>query len=614
MVDIIIFSILMLLYLVLLELSKNAIYGWFVAIFIAIVFFVTRYRYKKENLWTPKNAFITWSLAILLCFGNYFLTEPPVAATGAVNLSNPVKTDTISLAKGELCGVYNLDQSVAVYAGIPYAKPPVGELRWKEPEEPEGWDGLMTCDHFGPRAMQTDAPPLINSLYRLLGYHDYEISFYDNYIEPMSEDCLYLNIWQPAEALSSDEKLPVLFYIHGGSLTDGKSYDERFRGETLAKKGVIVVTVGYRLNVFGYLATDELAAESANGTTGNYGLLDQIAALKWVNENIEAFGGDNKRITIAGESAGASSVNAICVSPLAKGLFSQAIADSSSILPNVPYHTFRTASDALETGSDIMKEMGCSTLEEMRALPAETLVKTAFKNSAMMVDGYAITEQPCLTYEKGNNNESALLNGFNGKEADTFLMDYKATNQNYIELLRDAFGDYAEEVAEIVPPDSYPQTQKFLIDKGGEAKGALNHAYSAAWFTYSHYLWSNAASSQGLPVYEYYFTKKNDSLSDYHGGELVYFFGNQHFHQRLYTKSDTKLSETMQDYWVNFIKTGDPNKEGLPQWLPVTAENKQLLELGDEIRMTDDPFTHLYGILDIYQSEKGAYADQENYT
>lgn len=610
MLEIIIFCLLSVLYLILLELSLNALFGWFVTAFIIVVFFFTRNKYKKEKLWNLKNAAVTWGIVIVLAAGNYFLTEPPTAATSAVNLSNPEKTENVKVATGELRGVYNLDKSVEVYAGIPYAKPPVGELRWKEPEEPDSWDGVLTCDHFAPMAMQNNSPPLINSLYHIFGWHDFEISLYDNYVEPVSEDCLYLNIWKPAD--SEGKKLPVLFYIHGGSLTDGKSYDDRYRGEAVAKKDVIMVTVGYRLGVFGYLATEELAAESSNGTTGNYGLLDQIAALKWVHENIAAFDGDPDRITIAGESAGASSVNAICVSPLSEGLFNRAIAESSSILARFPYHTFRSSEDALSMGRDIMEEMGAADMAAMRALPAEKLIRTKHKNNAMMIDGYAIAEEPYKTYEDGNNHETALLHGFNGSEGDYFLTDQVATRDNYVELMREILGDYAEEAAEVVPWDSYPQENKLLIDRGGEAKGALCRVYSAGWFTYSHYLWTAHTTADHIPVYEYIFTKKNGSLGDLHGGELAYAYGNLKDNPSLYDEGDLALSDTMLSYWTNFVKTGDPNTSGdpsadkaqnLPEWKPCENTTSDILELGDEIRMTADPYAPLYPLFDMYQSE-----------
>ncbi|MBP5153146.1 MAG: carboxylesterase family protein, partial [Lachnospiraceae bacterium] len=500
-----------------------------------------------------------------------------------------------------LTGVYNKDKSVKIYAGIPYAKAPVGDLRWREPQAPDKYEGVYKADTYGPMAMQKQNSPLYDSLYQILGFHKYNFSLFDNFKEAAGEDCLYLNIWSPARAES--KPLPVIFYVHGGSLTTGQSYYTEYRGEDLAKKGVVFVNFAYRLGVLGYYANSELAEESENGTTGNYGLLDQIAALKWVKENIAAFGGDPNNITIAGESAGSSSVNALCVSPLTEGLFERAIAESSSVLAKKPYHTFRTLSNATETGLKIMKEFGAKNIADLRNVPAEKLINTKFQNGSMTVDGYAIIEEPYLTYEKGNNHEKALLNGFNAKEADAFLLSTKATMDNYEELLEPISGKYAPELAALVPAGSVQRDQKFIIDAGGDAKGALCQVYSAAWFTYSHYLWSNYMAKENRPVYEYYFTKSNRSLSNFHAGEIPYAYGNLWRAGGVYDKADYDLSEVMQKYWVNFAKYGNPNGEGLPEWTPVTEENKQVIEFNDHISMIDDPYVPIYEILDKYQAE-----------
>jgi len=391
--------------------------------------------------------------------------------------------------------------------------------------------------------------------------------------------------------------------VHGGSLTTGQSYYTEYRGDSFAGKGVIFVNFAYRLGIFGYMANSELAAESPNGTTGDYGLLDQIAALRWVHDNIAAFGGDPDNITIAGESAGSSSVNALCVSPLTEGLFRRAIAESSSVLAKKPYHTFRSMESALSTGDRIMKEFGAGNIGELREVPAEKLLKTKTSNSSMTVDGYAITEQPYLTYEKGENHEEALLNGFNAKEADAFLLNYKATADNYVSLLEPVSGRYAQELAELVPAGSITRDQKFIIDAGGDAKGALCEVYSAAWFTYSHYLWTGYMAGQGRPVYEYYFTKSNRSLSNFHAGEMPYAYGNLMWSKEVYDDSDFALSEKMQQYWVNFAKTGDPNGDGLEKWEPVTEKGGRVLELGESISMIEDPYMAIYRVLDKYQNE-----------
>ena len=588
-----------LLYLVILELSKNIILGWIIGVFVSIAMISYRCFLADKGLLSTKVKLITWGSFIGILCANYLLTSPPYKNVPAVDNKNPDVTEVVHVAQGDLTGVYNADHSVKVYAGIPYAKPPVGELRFKEPQAPEGWDSVRACDAFGPMAMQPRSDTLYDSLSHILGWHDYQVKLGDEYIEPMSEDCLYLNVFAPEDM--GDEPLPVIFYIHGGSLTTGQSSYTEYRGEDLAKRGVIFVNFAYRLGVFGYYTADDLKEESPNNTTGNYGLLDQIAALNWVKDNIAAFGGDPDRITIAGESAGSSSVNAICVSPLTEGLFNYAIAESSGILAYKPFHTFRDYSEAIEQGDMVREEFKAKSSMELRDIPAEELVKTASNQSAMTVDGYAIVEQPYLTYEKGENHEKALLNGFNAKEADAFNLGIKATAENYEELLAEDLGDYASDMAKVVPPDSPQRDQHFIVDAMGDAKGALNQAYSAIWFSYSHYLWNNYMVKQGKPAYEYYFTKTNNSLSNYHAGEIPYAYGNLWRHPGLYNEDDYKLSDIMQQYFVNFAKTGDPNGEGLPKWEARTVGNNQLLQLDTEIKMTEDPNEKLYDIIDKYE-------------
>ena len=587
-----------------LELSKNTLPGWIVSAVLFVWLFFTRFLAQKKGEWNSRRAALVWIVFLVLLAVNYRLSAPPVKRVPVSQARHPSFTQTIRIAQGELRGVYNEDRTARTYAGIPYAAPPVGDLRWREPEPAAGWDGIRDCDTFAPMAMQPQSAVWYESLSRILGYHDYRITLRDNFREEMSEDCLYLNVCCPGK--ETREPLPVLFYIHGGSLTTGRSYEDKIRGENLASRGIIVVTAGYRLGVFGYLASEELEAESPNGTTGDYGLLDQIMALKWVRENIAAFGGDPEQITIAGESAGASCVNALCVSPLTEGMFVRAIAHSSGIVAKKPYHTYRSREEALETGRAVMEEMGVTDIAGLRSVDAARLVRTKQSNSAMMQDGYAIAEPPRDTYERGANHEQALLNGFNVKEADFFMLDTKATADNYVSLLEPAYGKYAEEAAALIPPGSEIQDEKIIIDKGGPAKGSLNRLYSAAWFTYSHFVWSRLVSGEGRPVYEYQFTKRNRSISDFHAGELVYVFGNLWRYPGIYDASDEQLSETMQQMWVNFVKTGDPNGEGLPVWETCGTEADRLMEFGVPTGMRDDPNREIHLLIDRYQEEQGS--------
>ena len=587
-----------LVYFAVLELSKNTVLGWVLSAVALAALIVCETKWLREKkkavhlgLWAAlMGAFVIISL----------VSAPPFRRTPAVEVKNPEITETLQVEQGQLSGVYNADKSVEVYAGIPYAKPPVGELRWKAPQEPEKWEGVRACDRFAPMSMQHRDSELMNSLTSIVGYHNFKISLEDNYREEVSEDSLYLNVWKPEGKV---ENAPVLVFIHGGSLMTGQSSFSEYRGEDLAKRGIVVVNFTYRLGVFGYFASEQLQSESPESTTGNYGLLDQIQALKWVQKNIAAFGGDPEKVTVAGESAGSSSVNALCVSPLAKGLFRYAIGESSGIAAKVPYHTFRPFEDALQMGKDILAEFDCESVEQLRQVDAAKLVETQYQNSAMTVDGYAITEQPYRTYEKHANNEKALLNGFNSHEANVFNLFTKVEKEDYSKSLQQLFGDTAAQVEAQYPYNSIPLDYDFLVEAGGEAKGTMNFVLGGTWFAYSHYKWSNYVADEGLPVYEYCFAKDNRSLRANHGGEMPYAYGNLWRHAWLYDEADTALSETMQSYWVNFVKTGNPNGEGLPEWKAFRDAPQQVLMLEEQVRMAENPYNLLYPLIDRAQEQ-----------
>lgn len=581
---IILFVIIAFIFFMLLELSKNTLWGW--ALFTAVMAVYLFVRLKL-NIERRLVRFLSWIGLIAVLFIIFQLSYPPYKRVPAVNVENPKATGTITISQGELSGVMNADNDVEVYAGIPYAAPPVGELRWKEPKAPSDWDGVLKCDHFAPKFMQKENSTLWDSLVMLVIYNHFNwFDPKDNYREAMSEDALYVNIWKPAGDVSD---CPVLFYIHGGFLQTGSPSYDQYNGEAFAKRGIVFVDFGYRLNIFGYYANEALALESENNTTGNYGLLDQIAALRWVNENIKAFGGDPENITIAGESAGSSSVNAICVSPLGKGLFRRAIGESSGIAGNTPYHTFRSFEEALEMKQEVYDKLKVSGVDELRKLDAKTLVKAAGDYNAMTVDGYAIVSRPAEAYKKGENNEEALLNGFNGEEAHVFtILGTHVTKDNYIDMLRENLGDCADEIASLYPP-------------GDDPKGQYNTVMSAAWFAYSHNVWSSYMADEGRPVYEYLFNRKNKGLSNNHGGELPYFYGNLSTQPQNYEPYDYELSDTIMDYIENFVRTGNPNGEGLPLWHDFSEDRTKLLLLSDEIRMTEDTYLKLYDILDSSQ-------------
>ena len=526
--------------------------------------------------------------------------KPTIERKSAAYYKNPVKTPVLSLKYGDIQGVYSKDKEVMIYAGVPYAKAPVGDLRWRAPQEVEKWSEVKDCSYFAPRAMQSDSSPVIDTLvdiYSSKGWHpDYNMHPRQN----MSEDCLYLNVWRP----NNDKKdLPVLVYIHGGSLTTGTGSYEDYNGEEMAKKDVIMITIQYRLGVFGYFAHPQLIEESKKElpdrqyTTGNYGLLDQIQALKWINENIASFGGDKDNITIAGESAGSSSVSALCSSPLAKGLFVRAIGESSSLVVKVPPHTFRETTDALKTGEDIMKEMKCSSIEEMRKLSASKLLSTSYANSSMTLDNYALPEHPYDVYLNHKNNEKALLNGYNVLEADAFVVPsylLSPTNKGNIKKrLLSYFNDNEVIVNELM------ELYKDKIEE--DAFSALNEIMSVYWFIYPHHVWSNMICND-IDVYRYQFTKENNYHSTYHSGEMIYAYGNvkKSPYDYRYNESDLVLADKMLSYWSSFAKYGNPNQEGLETWNKYSGEPDKVLELGESIKPIVDKYLPVYKILDKY--------------
>lgn len=538
------------------------------------------------------------AFSLTSCASTKELVSPVVSKT-------PLQTETVRVTGGAIKGVVSDDGSVEVFAGIPFAAPPVGELRWKEPQDVVPWEGIYNADHFAPMAMQVQNSAFFNFLMNL--YINQKTS--RTYHAQMSEDCLYLNVWRPsgvsgvgdasrvggelAQVASADEaqeNLPVLVFIHGGSLMTGQSWQEQFDGENLAKQGIIVVTIAYRLGVFGYFADSSLAAESPNGTTGNYGLLDQIKALEWVHNNIAAFGGNPDNVTIAGESAGSSSVNALCASPLAKGLFRRAIAESSSIVQETPPHTFRTMEDALKMGDDIKKEFKVASVEELRKIPAEKLVKTQYSNSSMTVDGYALPETPYEIYKKGLNNEEALLNGFNKREGFGFTFFTSVTKRNVAELLRPSFEERTEEFLE-----------KYPVKNNKQAKELYTDIFSVVCFTYPHDCWTVTMRAQNRPVWEYYFSRENGSVGTNHSGEMIYAYRNVPRNKN-YTERDYELEEIMSSYWLNFIRTGNPNGTDtagnvLPEWKESSECGGLVMELGDECAMREDPFRYVYEYL-----------------
>lgn len=572
------YGIVTLLFGAVLELNKNTIIGWILLVILAVIFPVLYMTKLSNGRWFVK--LIAWLAYFALFFGILLATWPPVKAVPASDDPKPEQTGTIMTEDGLVRGVYSKDHTVEIYTGIPYAKAPVGDLRWRKPQDPEPWDGILECDHFAPMSMQTTNLPIYDSLVRIIGYSDYKISLRDNYIPPVSEDSLYINVWKPA---GEHENLPVLVYIHGGTLQSGQAWTKDYDGKSFAKNGIVTVNLGYRLGVFGYYTDMELMAEE--GTAGNFGLLDQIKALEWVRDNIAAFGGDPNNVTIVGESAGSACIDALCVSPLAKGLFRRAVLESSTLSSVNPPHSYRDFETALKSGQSLKERYNCSTVEELRKLDAKTIVGELSTQHYLTNDGYALLDSPYNTRMSGVHNEEALLHGYNLEESGPFIMFSHANMKNYENRVRAYFRDYADDVLAIYNPTTNKEADEYWAI-----------IYGAVFFNYPHYCLNRLAVKEGIPVYEYLFSKSNGMLSSWHSGELIYVFKNLEG-KKLFDEVDYKLSETMHSYWANFATNGDPNGEGLPAF-PQNTDSVHLLEFGDKVQVIDEPYLALYEVMD----------------
>jgi len=441
-----------------------------------------------------------------------------------------------------------------VYEGIPFAAPPVGPLRWRAPEPPASWSGVRKADHFGPPCMQT--PPMIPGMPPM----------------HMSEDCLYLNVWTPAK--SAREKLPVMVWIYGGGFMFGSTDLPLYDGARLAAHGVVVVSIAYRVGPMGFLALPALDAESAHGVSGNYGLLDQIAGLRWVQHNIGAFGGDPARVTIFGESAGAISVSILAASPLAHGLFAGAISESGGSfgpprVPPYPGENMPTLPEADRTGLAFEKQLGASTLGEMRRLPAEKIQRAAAPVGEFwpVVDGWVVPGDQYTLYQQGRYNHTPVLIGTNSDEGVIF--GAAPSRSAYVRAVHQRFGPFAARILE-----AYPAT----ADRWRQSSLDVMRDAAFAWGTWA---WARLqAQTSDSKVFLYYFdhipprpphSPWKNATGAVHSEEMVYVF--QHLDQSPalpWTEVDRQLSADMGEYWTNFAKYGDPNGAGVPHWAAFT--------------------------------------------
>ncbi len=443
------------------------------------------------------------------------------------------------------------------FLGIPYAAPPVGELRWKPPAPAAKWSGIRKATEFGSHCMQARV------------YDD--MQFRD---AGASEDCLTLNVWVPARRAS--DKLPVMVWIYGGGFAAGTTSEARQDGKHLAQQGVIVVSMNYRLGIFGFFVHPELAKESGRNSAGNYGLLDQLAALQWVHDNIAAFGGDPGNVTIFGESAGSFSVSAQMASPLAKGLFHKAIGESGAAFSSTGL-SFESRSSREEKDVKLVKEkLGVSTLAELRALPAEKLLQPFEPPQSdgfgfdPDIDGYFLPEPVPAIFAGGRQNDVPLLAGWNHDEGG-LDPDHKPTAESLRADAEKDFGDRAAEFLKLYPSDTEQHTLRSAQDYAGDQ-----------FIAFATWAWMEAQSKTGKqPIYRYRFdlapVPKDPGaprMGAYHSVEIEYVFGQLDSKKEMtWRPQDYQLSEMMQKYWANFARSGNPNGPGLPRWPMYSASD-----------------------------------------
>jgi para-nitrobenzyl esterase len=455
-----------------------------------------------------------------------------------------------------------VEDGLTIYRGIPYAAPPVGDLRWRAPQPALKWEGVRSATEYGRACIQTNAA--ISNL------------------PAPTEDCLFVNVWTPATRAT--DRLPVMVWIHGGGFVAGTPAEQLYHGEWLARKGVVVVSVGYRLGVFGFLALPELSAENDHHVSGNYGLLDMIAGLRWVQKNIAAFGGNPGRVTVFGESAGAIAVSQLCASPLAKGLFQAAISESGGSFGPVragggPGENMQPLDAAEKAGAAWVHSVGASGLAELRGMPAEKLQAAAQRQRGIswpITDGHVIPDDQYKLYEAGHYNDVPVLIGYNSDEGALF--GPAKNQQEYVQRVHQRYEQFADKLLAAYPGGDTPAAKKTGRD--------LTRDTAFGWGTWT---WARLQTRTGKSkAFLYYFDEHPDHPADSpqagfgtpHSEELPYVFHQLREHNRpAPTAQDEALSDLVRTYWTNFARTGDPNGAGLPNWPAFSNAKPRMLSI-----------------------------------
>jgi len=492
--------------------------------------------------------------------------------------------DKVNTKSGPVKGAISTDGKVRMFKGIPYAAPPVGPLRWKAPQPAASWSSPLDATNFGARCMQ-------ENIFGDMVYRD----------NGPSEDCLYLNVWSPVSEAKKPALLPVMVWIYGGGYAAGASSEPRQDGEMLAKKGVVVVSMNYRLYVFGFLAHPGLAKETGRNGSGNYGLLDQVAALEWVHKNIKAFGGNPENVTIFGESAGSFSVCGLMASPLTKGLFQKAIGESGAFFGSSLAIT--PAADAQLIGEKFASSVGASSLEELRAKPAAELLKATLKNPEgfpVTVDGVFFPEDARTIYAEGKQAHVPLLAGWNRDEMSggAFFGKDAHTAEVFKAKLQERYKDAAGQLLELYPATSDEQA--------AQSAGALA---SDGFIAFSTWKWLELQRTTGeSTVYRYEFDDAPPTTPPggaYHSAEIEFVFETLPSKHLPWRPEDTQLSDLVSTYWTNFAKTGDPNGAGLPAWPPfASSTGNEVMHLSSDSKAKPEQNRARYELLDRLMARK----------
>lgn len=557
-----------------------------------------------------KGNLMRFALALFLCG---FLGASTFAA------------DRVKTVNGVVESTAPPKDGVRSFKGIPFAAPPVGPLRWKEPQPVKNWKGVRNADKFGAACMQRSGGD-----YWFRG-------------DGMSEDCLFLNVWTPAK--SGSERLPVLVYIFGGGFQQGDGSEPRYDGENMASKGIVAVSINYRLGIFGFFSHPDLTEESAHHASGNYGLLDQVAALRWVQKNIAAFGGDPRRVTIAGESAGSISVSALMASPLSKDMIAGAIGESGALIATLPPHPL---AETEQNGVKFAETAGASSIAGLRALSAEKILELATpargrgpsaggRGGAATIsfgpnlDGYFLPKTLVQIFEAGEQAKVPLLAGSNSAEQGpgSVLGQNEPTVENFAAAVHRLYGDNADQILKVYAPTTPEEVIQAATDLA-----------SARFIAFGTWKWTELqAANSDKPVYRYYYTRPRPAMipgsgpgappadagagggrgdsggagrsgvpaaprGAAHSSEIQYAMGNLDLDTRYaWDADDHKVSETMSAYFANFIKTGNPNGPGLPDWPTYNASTGYMrMRLGVESKAEPEPDRARYLALDAIVS------------